>query len=63
MIYCKECLEKQRKNNELEEEIASLKGKLRWNYERTVKITVVINNSGTFFNLLASWCIASIRLL
>ena len=30
MVYCKECLEKQRKINELEEEIASLKGKLRY---------------------------------
>jgi len=30
MVYCKECLEKQRKINELEEEIASLKGKLHY---------------------------------
>ena len=36
MTYCQECLRKQRKINELEEEIASLKSKLRYQ-ERTAK--------------------------
>jgi len=36
MIYCKGCLNKQQKINELEEEITSLKGKLRYQ-ERTGK--------------------------
>jgi len=36
MTYCKQCLEKQRKINELQEEIASLKAKLRYQ-ERTAK--------------------------
>jgi transposase len=36
MTYCKECLNKQRKINELEEEIVSLKTKLRYQ-ERTAK--------------------------
>jgi len=36
MTYCKECLNKQQKINELEEEIASLKSKLRYQ-ERTAK--------------------------
>jgi len=36
MTYCKECLSRQRKINELEEEINSLKGKLRYQ-ERTAK--------------------------
>ena len=30
MTYCKGCLSKQQKTNELEEEITSLKGKLRY---------------------------------
>ena len=30
MTYCKQCLEKQRRINELEEEIASLKHRLRY---------------------------------
>jgi len=36
MTYCKDCLDKQRQINELEEEIASLKSKLRYQ-ERTAK--------------------------
>lgn len=36
MTYCKQCLEKQRRINELEEEVACLKGKLRYE-ERTAK--------------------------
>jgi len=36
MTYCKECLNKQQKINELEEEICALKSKLRYQ-ERTVK--------------------------
>jgi len=36
MTYCKQCLDKQQKINELEEEIASLRSKLRYQ-ERTVK--------------------------
>ncbi len=36
MTYCKQCLEKQRRINELEEEIASLKHRLRYQ-ERTAK--------------------------
>lgn len=36
MTYCKECLNKQQKINEPEEEIASLKSKLRYQ-ERTAK--------------------------
>jgi len=36
MTYCKECLNKQQKINELEEEIVSLKTKLRYQ-ERTAK--------------------------
>ena len=36
MTYCKECLRKQQKINELEEEIACLKTKLRYQ-ERTAK--------------------------
>jgi len=36
MIYCKQCLQKQQKINELEEEIASLRSKLRYQ-ERTAK--------------------------
>jgi transposase len=36
MTYCKQCLEKQRRINELEEEIASLKDRLRYQ-ERTAK--------------------------
>jgi hypothetical protein len=36
MTYCKECFNKQQKINELEEEIASLKSKLRYQ-ERTAK--------------------------
>jgi transposase len=36
MTYCKGCLEKQQKINELEEEITNLKGKLRYQ-ERTAK--------------------------
>ncbi|MFB0525806.1 MAG: IS66 family transposase [Phycisphaerae bacterium] len=36
MTYCKQCLRKQRKINELEEEIASLRSKLRYQ-ERTAK--------------------------
>lgn len=36
MTYCKQCLEKQRKINELQEEIARLKDKLRYQ-ERTAK--------------------------
>jgi hypothetical protein len=36
MTYCKDCLEKQRQINELEEEISSLKDKLRYQ-ERTAK--------------------------
>jgi transposase len=36
MTYCKECLNKQQKINELEEEIVSLKSKLRYQ-ERTAK--------------------------
>jgi hypothetical protein len=36
MTYCKQCLEKQRRINELEEEIASLKHKLRYQ-ERTAQ--------------------------
>lgn len=36
MTYCKQCLEKQRRINELEEEIASLKHRLRYQ-ERTAQ--------------------------
>jgi len=36
MTYCKQCLDKQQQINELEEEIASLKAKLRYQ-ERTAK--------------------------
>ncbi len=36
MTYCKECLSKQQKINELEEEISQLKTKLRYQ-ERTAK--------------------------
>ena len=36
MTYCKQCLEKQRKIDELKEEIVSLKAKLRYQ-ERTTK--------------------------
>jgi hypothetical protein len=36
MTYCQQCLEKQRRINELEEEVACLKGKLRYE-ERTAK--------------------------
>jgi len=36
MTYCKRCLAKQQKINELEEEITSLKSKLRYQ-ERTAK--------------------------
>ena len=36
MTYCKECLSKQQKINNLEEEITTLKSKLRYQ-ERTAK--------------------------